>query len=396
MHGLNGLITQAEQEIKTKETQGKCLSRTQKQPSYIAATLDWLYARVIAAILHPLHVLATKIVYSKIHSSIGLSKAGICGGGSLPTHVISTKVYVRYGLTEASPVVVLGSVGPPIRHTETKVVHDETGDDLPPGSKGIVKVRGPQIMQESHCEQAIDDDGWLNIGDIGWISSSHSIGRSRNSGGIIVLKGRAKDTIVLSTGENVEPEQLEEAAMRSSLIQQIVVIGQDQRRLGAIIVPNKEEILASKGLSTKLMDKEQKLLMASLGKKAKGFVYMDALVLVESVMVKPKFFSIIPSFGRLNNQGCLSLRKPSVTFMGKKTRKISFSGQYAERLAVAYGLLKSVPGSVIRVVKNLRVCGDCHTVLKFISSIVGREIVVRDASRFRHFRDGKCSCSDFW
>nr|GEZ84013.1 probable acyl-activating enzyme 16, chloroplastic [Tanacetum cinerariifolium] len=59
---------------------GKCLSRIQKQPSYIAVMLDWLYARVIAAILLPLHVLATKIVYSKIHSSIGLSKAGICGG----------------------------------------------------------------------------------------------------------------------------------------------------------------------------------------------------------------------------------------------------------------------------------------------------------------------------
>ncbi|GJY31162.1 pentatricopeptide repeat-containing protein [Tanacetum coccineum] len=68
---------------------------------------------------------------------------------------------------------------------------------------------------------------------------------------------------------------------------------------------------------------------------------------------------------------------------------------HSERLAVAYGLLKSVPGSVIRVVKNLRVCGDCHTVLKFISSISGREIVVRDASRFHHFKDGKCSCSDF-
>ncbi|GJY90790.1 pentatricopeptide repeat-containing protein [Tanacetum coccineum] len=55
---------------------------------------------------------------------------------------------------------------------------------------------------------------------------------------------------------------------------------------------------------------------------------------------------------------------------------------HSERLAVAYGLIKSVPGSVIRVVKNLRVCRDYHTVLKFISSIAGREIVVRDASRF--------------
>ncbi|XP_059632111.1 pentatricopeptide repeat-containing protein At4g14050, mitochondrial [Cornus florida] len=69
---------------------------------------------------------------------------------------------------------------------------------------------------------------------------------------------------------------------------------------------------------------------------------------------------------------------------------------HSERLAVAYGLLKAVPGTVLRIVKNLRVCGDCHTVLKFISSIVEREIIVRDASRFHHFKDGRCSCCDFW
>ncbi|KAL5542770.1 hypothetical protein UlMin_010480 [Ulmus minor] len=69
---------------------------------------------------------------------------------------------------------------------------------------------------------------------------------------------------------------------------------------------------------------------------------------------------------------------------------------HSERLAVAYGLLKAVPGTVIRIVKNLRVCGDCHTVLKFISSIMKREIVVRDANRYHHFKEGKCSCNDFW
>ncbi|KAJ4723083.1 Pentatricopeptide repeat-containing protein [Melia azedarach] len=69
---------------------------------------------------------------------------------------------------------------------------------------------------------------------------------------------------------------------------------------------------------------------------------------------------------------------------------------HSERLAVAYGLLKSVPGTVLRVVKNLRVCGDCHTVLKLISSIVNREIVVRDTTRYHHFKEGKCSCNDFW
>ncbi|KAK8585525.1 hypothetical protein V6N13_050503 [Hibiscus sabdariffa] len=69
---------------------------------------------------------------------------------------------------------------------------------------------------------------------------------------------------------------------------------------------------------------------------------------------------------------------------------------HSERLAVAYGLLKSVPGTTIRIVKNLRVCGDCHIVLKLVSDIVKREIVVRDAKRYHHFKDGKCSCNDFW
>lgn len=69
---------------------------------------------------------------------------------------------------------------------------------------------------------------------------------------------------------------------------------------------------------------------------------------------------------------------------------------HSERLAVAYGLLKAVPGTIIRIVKNLRVCGDCHTVLKLISSITNREIYVRDAKRYHHFKDGNCSCNDFW
>ncbi|CAN6328211.1 unnamed protein product [Urochloa humidicola] len=69
---------------------------------------------------------------------------------------------------------------------------------------------------------------------------------------------------------------------------------------------------------------------------------------------------------------------------------------HSERLAVAFGILKSPPGSVIRIVKNLRVCGDCHTVMKFISEISQRKIIVRDASRFHHFEGGKCSCSEFW
>ncbi|XP_056690955.1 long-chain-fatty-acid--[acyl-carrier-protein] ligase AEE15, chloroplastic isoform X2 [Spinacia oleracea] len=240
--------------------EGKYLAK--QQQSYLIAFVDWLWARVAAAILWPIHNLAKILLYRKIQSAIGISKAGISGGGSLPVYVdkffeaIGIIVQNGYGLTESSPVVaarrpaynVLGSVGHPLKHTEIKVVHAGTNEVLSPGSKGIVKVRGPQVMKGYFknpfaTRQVKDDDGWLDTGDIGWIAPCHSVGRSRLCGGVVVLEGRAKDTIVLSSGENVEPSEIEEAAMRSRLIEQIVVIGQDQRRLGAIIVPNKEEAL---------------------------------------------------------------------------------------------------------------------------------------------------------
>lgn len=69
---------------------------------------------------------------------------------------------------------------------------------------------------------------------------------------------------------------------------------------------------------------------------------------------------------------------------------------HSEKLAVAFGILNTSPGTVLRVTKNLRICGDCHTALKFISKIYNREIIVRDLNRFHHLRDGSCSCGDFW
>jgi hypothetical protein len=69
---------------------------------------------------------------------------------------------------------------------------------------------------------------------------------------------------------------------------------------------------------------------------------------------------------------------------------------HSERLAIAFALLKSLPGTPIRIVKNLRVCGDCHMVIKLISKIYDREIIVRDRSRFHHFKGGSCSCKDYW
>ncbi|CAL9241629.1 unnamed protein product [Arabidopsis halleri] len=69
---------------------------------------------------------------------------------------------------------------------------------------------------------------------------------------------------------------------------------------------------------------------------------------------------------------------------------------HSERLAIAFGLINTVEGSTLTVMKNLRVCEDCHTVIKLISRVVGRKIVLRDPTRFHHFKNGMCSCGDYW
>ncbi|KAJ8634134.1 hypothetical protein MRB53_027470 [Persea americana] len=69
---------------------------------------------------------------------------------------------------------------------------------------------------------------------------------------------------------------------------------------------------------------------------------------------------------------------------------------HSEKLAIAFGLVSTNPGTPIRVVKNLRACCDCHHATKLISKIYEREIIVRDRNRFHHFKDGACSCNDYW
>ncbi|XP_057858136.2 pentatricopeptide repeat-containing protein At3g24000, mitochondrial-like [Cryptomeria japonica] len=80
----------------------------------------------------------------------------------------------------------------------------------------------------------------------------------------------------------------------------------------------------------------------------------------------------------------------------EEEEKEFFLCHHSERLAIAFGLLNTPLGTTIRVIKNLRVCVDCHTATKFISKIVARQIIVRDANRFHHFKQGQCSCGDYW
>ncbi|CAD6263173.1 unnamed protein product [Miscanthus lutarioriparius] len=76
-------------------------------------------------------------------------------------------------------------------------------------------------------------------------------------------------------------------------------------------------------------------------------------------------------------------------------KEVSVS-HHSEKLAIAFGLMKLDPGATIRLSKNLRVCTDCHSATKLISKVYNREIVVRDRNRFHYFKDGTCSCNDYW
>ena len=69
---------------------------------------------------------------------------------------------------------------------------------------------------------------------------------------------------------------------------------------------------------------------------------------------------------------------------------------HSEKLAIAFGLINTPGWTPLQIVQSHRICGDCHSAIKLIAMVTGREIVVRDASRFHHFRDGSCSCGDYW
>lgn len=85
-----------------------------------------------------------------------------------------------------------------------------------------------------------------------------------------------------------------------------------------------------------------------------------------------------------------------VLFDIEEEEKEHFVGCHSEKIALAFGLLSTKPSDVIRIIKNLRICGDCHTFFKLVSKTTEREIILRDNNRFHCFLKGSCSCGDYW
>ncbi len=206
--------------------------------------LDILRSSIPLLVLAPLYKLGDKLVYNQVKQKLGSSFiGGISGGGALSEsvnnffRVIGINLMEGYGLTETAPVIgirywnrrVIGAMSP--YGSDVRIsIRNEEGKECKPGEKGVLHIKGSQVMKGYYkrpdlTEKIIDKEGFLNTGDLAvWTYY-----------GEYSIVGRAKDTIVLSGGENVEPTPIEAAINESPYIAMSAVVGQDKKYLGALV-----------------------------------------------------------------------------------------------------------------------------------------------------------------
>jgi long-chain acyl-CoA synthetase len=225
---------------------GPVFSRGRRVADAILCVLPWL-------LLWPLKALGGLLVFRKIRAKLGTNfREGVSGGGALPPNIdeffwaVGITIVEGYGLTETAPVVavrpysrpIFGTIGKPISCCEARIV-DDSGAECPVGVKGTVLIRGANVMKGYYRKpeltaKVLSADGWLDTGDLGL----------KTVNGELILRGRKKDTIVLRGGENIEPAPIEMKINESRYVAQSVVLGQDERYLGALVVVNRDELLA--------------------------------------------------------------------------------------------------------------------------------------------------------
>ncbi|MBF2098484.1 MAG: AMP-binding protein, partial [Gloeomargaritaceae cyanobacterium C42_A2020_066] len=205
---INFLLSQSRRHILARrQWQGTALAPGSRLPAGVQLLLTW-----------PFQALADRLIYGKVRQAVGGRLCeGASGGGALSRHLddfyemAGVAIVVGYGLTETSPVLTARRVKPNIRYTagrpipgtEIRIVDPETRQTLPTGQKGLVLARGPQIMlgyyrNPEATAKVLDPEGWFDTGDLGWLTPRQDL----------VLTGRAKDTIVLTSGENIEPQPI--------------------------------------------------------------------------------------------------------------------------------------------------------------------------------------------
>jgi len=214
--------------------------------------IDFLLGIVPFLALYPLKELGDLLAFRKIKARLGgRFRFTVSGGGALPAHVdrffqaAGVLLLEGYGLTETTPVVsvrhqyhpVPGTIGPLLAEQQVRLLDPDTGKEVGPGTKGVIHLKGPNIMKGYYkrpdkTAEVLSADGWLDTGDLGMITWR----------GELKIIGRTKATIVLLGGENVEPVPIEDTIRESEYIDQVMVVGQDQKYLAALLVANDEAL----------------------------------------------------------------------------------------------------------------------------------------------------------
>jgi long-chain acyl-CoA synthetase len=202
--------------------------------------------------LFPLKLLAD-LIFAPIHQALGGQlRISVSAGSALPSVVdkfltsIGLRVLEGYGMTETSAVVAVrnpefpmpGTLGTPLTGYQIKL-KDDKGIEIPNyiGKKGTLWIKSDQILKGYYKrpelnKEVFDTDGFFNTGDLMTI----------NWKGELIFSGRSKDTLVLAGGENIEPLPIEDKLLESQYIDQVLVVGNERKTLGVIIVPNFEKV----------------------------------------------------------------------------------------------------------------------------------------------------------
>ena len=207
-------------------------------------------ALVLLLLLFPLNLLAKKKLRLVQEKFGGRLRMAISGGGSLPPYLdewidaIGIRIVNAYGMTECAPAIagrsvsceVLGTLGPPTKNTDLIIV-GEDGETLPPGEVGEIQLKGEQVFpgyydNEEENGKAFTADGYFKTGDLGKLTVT----------GELVITGRSKEIIVLASGENIDPSRIESAITKLPFVSDAVLVGQDKKGLGALIVPDFEQL----------------------------------------------------------------------------------------------------------------------------------------------------------
>lgn len=209
-----------------------------------------LNAFFMLLLLTPLNSFAQKKLLLVQEKFGGKLRLAISGGGSLPPYLdewidaIGIRIVNAYGMTECAPAIagrsvncdVFGTLGPPTKNTELRIV-GEDGQQLSAGQVGEIEVRGKQVFpgyydNDQENNKAFTADGFFKTGDLGKLTLT----------GELVITGRSKEVIVLASGENIDPSRIESEITKLPFVSDAVLVGQDKKGLGALIVPDFDQL----------------------------------------------------------------------------------------------------------------------------------------------------------